>query len=45
MKKLIFLCIALVITTFSIITLNISPVINQLGSFDGHENCKKYSDK
>jgi len=45
MKKLIFLCIALAITTFSIITLNISPVINQLGSFDSHENCKKYSDK
>ena len=45
MKKLIFLCIAIAITTFSVIVLNISPAINELGSFDYHDNCLKYSDK
>ena len=45
MKKLIFLCIAIAITTFSVIVINISPVINELGSFDYHDNCIKYSDK
>jgi hypothetical protein len=45
MKKLVFLCIAIAITTFSVIVLNISPVINELGSFDKHENCIEYSDK
>ena len=45
MKKLIFLCIALAITTFSIFTLNISPVIHELGSFDRYENYSKYLDK
>ena len=45
MKKLIFLCIAIVITAFSAIVLNISPVIHELGSFEYHDDCQKYSDK
>ena len=37
MKKLIFLCI--------VIVLNISPVIHELGSFEYHDDWQKYSDK
>jgi len=44
MKKLIFLCIALAVVIFSVIVLNISPMIHDI-KFDYHESCKQYSDK
>ena len=45
MKKLIFLCIAVAVVIFSVIVLNISPVIHIIGDYKYHESCKKYSDK
>ena len=45
MKKLIFLCIALAVVIFSVIVLNISPVIHIIGNDGYHESCKQYSDK
>ena len=44
MKKLIFLCIAVAVVIFSVIVLNISPVIHDI-NFDYYESCKQYSDK
>ena len=44
MKKLIFLCIAIAVVIFSVIVLNISPVIHGI-ELDYHESCKQYSDK
>ena len=45
MKKLIFLCIAVAVVIFSVVVLNISPVIHIIGDDKYHESCKKYSDK
>ena len=45
MKKLIFLCIAVAVVIFSVIVLNISPVIHIIGNDGYHESCKQYSDK